>query len=236
MEAGEATAHGSIAPDGVLDAVHRLDDDVGSFVGDDEVERPFAGPERKNADRLTVFVNGFPYLDGVQMQCGSGCEFHYGSPYQAILPLVFHSERKRNKRVNLSVDATDKSRKPSRGCGELRRSFVMEPGWRLTWEDSEEDYVYCDGTGQQLGRAYYSPQNQWRWFFAGMTGRTDSRREALLAVELAYERRARFDGSPKKIEIGIEQRRASEQKCRQKKQRLDAWATVKGPAAPALAR
>jgi hypothetical protein len=74
-------------------------------------------------------------------------------------------------------------------CGELQWSFVMEPGWRLTWEDSEEDYVYCDGTGRQLGRAYYSPQNQWRWFFAGMTGRTDSRREALLAVEQAYQAR-----------------------------------------------
>jgi hypothetical protein len=50
---------------GILDAVHRLDDDVGSFVGDDEVERPCTGPERENTDRLTVFVNGFPDLDGV---------------------------------------------------------------------------------------------------------------------------------------------------------------------------
>jgi hypothetical protein len=73
----------------------------------------------------------------------------------------------------------------------------MDLGWRKTWEDSDDDYVFRDSTGRQLGRAYYSPQNQWRWFFAGMTGRTDSRREALLAVELAYERRARFDGSPK---------------------------------------
>jgi len=65
----------------------------------------------------------------------------------------------------------------------------MELGWRKTWEDSDEDYSYCDATGGQLGRAYYSPQNQWRWFFAGSTGLADSRREALLAVELAHERR-----------------------------------------------
>ena len=66
----------------------------------------------------------------------------------------------------------------------------MEPGWRKTWEDSEEDYSYCDATGAHVGRAYLSPQRIWRWFFAGMTGIAGSRREALLAVEAACERRA----------------------------------------------
>lgn len=64
----------------------------------------------------------------------------------------------------------------------------MEPGWRKTWEDSEEDFVCLDADGRMIGRAYLSPQLVWRWFFAGMTGRAESRREALLAVEQAYER------------------------------------------------
>jgi hypothetical protein len=66
----------------------------------------------------------------------------------------------------------------------------MEPGWRKTWEDSDDDYVYCDGTGRQLGRAYVDQRNYWRWFFAGASGLAGSRREALLAVEQAYERSA----------------------------------------------
>ena len=63
----------------------------------------------------------------------------------------------------------------------------MELGWRKTWEDGDEDYVYCDGK-QQLGRAYVDQRNNWRWFFAGSSGLAGSRREAMLAVELAYER------------------------------------------------
>ena len=27
----------------------------------------------------------------------------------------------------------------------------MELGWRKTWQDSGEDYSYCDATGQHLG-------------------------------------------------------------------------------------
>jgi hypothetical protein len=64
----------------------------------------------------------------------------------------------------------------------------MGPGWRLTWEDSEDDYVYLDASGRQAGRVYLSPQKVWRWFFAGQTGRSDSRREALLTVEMECER------------------------------------------------
>ena len=65
----------------------------------------------------------------------------------------------------------------------------MEPGWRKTWEDREEDFVYLDAEGRHIGRAYLSPQLVWRWFFAGMTGRSESRREAMLAVEAASESR-----------------------------------------------
>ncbi len=64
----------------------------------------------------------------------------------------------------------------------------MELGWRKTWEDSEDDYAFCDATGRQLGRAYFDQSKYWRWFYAGMTGLSESRREALLEVELAYER------------------------------------------------
>ena len=66
----------------------------------------------------------------------------------------------------------------------------MEPAWRKTWDDSDdEDFVYLDSAGQQLGRAYFDQSKYWRWFFAGSTGLANSRREALLAVEEAYERR-----------------------------------------------
>jgi hypothetical protein len=71
----------------------------------------------------------------------------------------------------------------------------MEVGWRKTWDDvDDEDYVFCDGSGRTFGRAYFSPQRIWCWFYAGMTGRADSRREALLAVEEAYERRSGNSG------------------------------------------
>ena len=67
----------------------------------------------------------------------------------------------------------------------------MEPGSRKTWGDSDdEDFVYLDSAGQQLGRAYFDQSKYWRWLYAGSTGLANSRREALLAVELAYERRA----------------------------------------------
>jgi len=63
----------------------------------------------------------------------------------------------------------------------------MNLGWRKTWDDDDNDFIYCGDSGEMIGRIYYSPQGQWRWFFAGSTGRTDSRREAMLAVEEAYE-------------------------------------------------
>jgi hypothetical protein len=65
----------------------------------------------------------------------------------------------------------------------------MELGWRKTWDDSDDDFVYCDDAGRSLGRVYYGHMRHWLWFFAGSSGYTVSRREALLAVELAYEGR-----------------------------------------------
>lgn len=69
----------------------------------------------------------------------------------------------------------------------------MEPGWRATWEDSENDFVFCDGE-RPLGRVYIHGSGgiingRWRWFFGALSGTEESRREALLAVEEAYERR-----------------------------------------------
>lgn len=68
----------------------------------------------------------------------------------------------------------------------------MELGWRKTWDDQDDDFVYCDDTGQTIGRVYIQRtggifNGQWRWFFAGSSGFAPSRREALLAVEVAYE-------------------------------------------------
>jgi hypothetical protein len=70
----------------------------------------------------------------------------------------------------------------------------VDLGWRRTWEDSELDYVFCDGA-QNLGRVYIHGtgglwNGKWRWFFAASSGIAESRREAMLAVEDAYERRA----------------------------------------------
>lgn len=68
----------------------------------------------------------------------------------------------------------------------------MELGWRRTWHDiGKEDYALVDAARRHLGRAYIDQRGNWRWFFAGSSGLADSRREALLAVELAYKRRAR---------------------------------------------
>jgi hypothetical protein len=63
--------------------------------------------------------------------------------------------------------------------------------WRRTWDDSDDDFVYCDALGRQLGRAYFDQGKYWRWFYCGSMGLAESRREALLAVELAYDSRAR---------------------------------------------
>ena len=64
----------------------------------------------------------------------------------------------------------------------------MGLGWRKTWDDKDDDYVYCDADGEQIGRVYFGHMRDWRWFFAGATGHADSRRMAMLAVEEAYER------------------------------------------------
>jgi len=70
----------------------------------------------------------------------------------------------------------------------------MELGWRKTWDDQDDDFVYCDDTGRTIGRVYIHSTGginggQWRWFLGGTSGFVPSRREALLAVELAYEGR-----------------------------------------------
>lgn len=70
----------------------------------------------------------------------------------------------------------------------------MEPGWRKTREDQDkdEDYVYIVD-GDMKGRIYIHDtggllKGKWRWFFGGSSGATESRREAMLAVEEAYEK------------------------------------------------
>lgn len=69
-----------------------------------------------------------------------------------------------------------------------------ELGWRKTWEEQEkEDYVYCGSDGRMIGRVYIHDRGgiingRWRWFFSNLTGDTESRREAMLAVEEAYEK------------------------------------------------
>lgn len=66
--------------------------------------------------------------------------------------------------------------------------FKPDLGWRKTWEEQDdEDYVYCDDSGQMLGRVYFDQGRHWRWFFSSLTGHAESRREAMLAVEEAYE-------------------------------------------------
>jgi hypothetical protein len=82
-----------MAVDGVLDDMRRLDDDDGSFVGNDEVESPFTGSECENADRST----DSPIWTAFRWRAPGGVNF--------IGP-VFHSEQKRNP-------ASDASR-----CGE----------------------------------------------------------------------------------------------------------------------
>jgi hypothetical protein len=72
---------------------------------------------------------------------------------------------------------------------------MTEPGWRKTWEHSDDDFVYIV-EGQQIGRVYIHDTGgfigrKWQWFFGASTGVTESRREAMLAVELAYEGRAK---------------------------------------------
>lgn len=69
----------------------------------------------------------------------------------------------------------------------------MEPGWRKTREDQDkdEDYVYIVD-GDMKGRVYIHDtggliNGKWRWFYSSSEGVTESRREAMLAVEEAYE-------------------------------------------------
>jgi hypothetical protein len=66
-----------------------------------------------------------------------------------------------------------------------------EPGWRQT-SDDPDDYIFCKPGGEMIGRVYLHDtggiiQGKWRWFYSNSQGVTESRREAMLAVELAYE-------------------------------------------------
>lgn len=64
----------------------------------------------------------------------------------------------------------------------------MNLGWRRTWEESYDDYVLCDDSGQTYGRIYYGHMRHWLWFFGGSSGYTVSRREAMIEVEALHAR------------------------------------------------
>ncbi len=68
----------------------------------------------------------------------------------------------------------------------------MEPGWRKTWEDSDDDYVYLDATGRAARPRFCPSQRRtWQWFSLIVRPRGKPCREApALAVELAHERSA----------------------------------------------
>lgn len=73
-------------------------------------------------------------------------------------------------------------------------------GWRKTSDDDENDFIYCKSGGDMLGRVYLHStggiiNGKWRWFFSSSQGVTESRREAMLAVEEAYEKSRRHDGA-----------------------------------------
>jgi DNA/RNA-binding domain of Phe-tRNA-synthetase-like protein len=70
---------------------------------------------------------------------------------------------------------------------------MSELGWRKDQEDQDDEDYVCVVAGQQVGRIYYHSTGgligrKWQWFFGASTGVTESRREAMLAVELAYEK------------------------------------------------
>jgi hypothetical protein len=71
---------------------------------------------------------------------------------------------------------------------------VTEIGWRKTFEENEEDYAARDETGAYVGRVYLvstaGVAPYWGWFAGkGGSGKAESRRAAMLAVEEAWERR-----------------------------------------------
>ena len=69
---------------------------------------------------------------------------------------------------------------------------MTELGWRQT-SDEEDDFIFCRQDGSMIGRVYldirvlYDGEHHWRWFYSNQTGHVPSRREAMLAVEEAYE-------------------------------------------------
>lgn len=67
-----------------------------------------------------------------------------------------------------------------------------EPGWCKAYEEAEDDYIFVGPGGDMIGRVYLHNtggliDGKWRWFYSASSGVTESRREAMLAVELAYE-------------------------------------------------
>lgn len=69
---------------------------------------------------------------------------------------------------------------------------MSELGWAKASDDDENDLVCTDGS-KMIGRVYIHDtggfQNgKWCWFFSNRSGVTESRREAMLAVEEAYEK------------------------------------------------
>jgi len=73
---------------------------------------------------------------------------------------------------------------------------MPEIGWHKTFEESEEDYAARDEHGVYVGRVYLvttaGVKPYWGFFPAqGQSGKRDSRREAMLAVEEAWARRWR---------------------------------------------
>lgn len=69
---------------------------------------------------------------------------------------------------------------------------MSEPGWRQTSHEDEHDFIFCHSGGEMIGRIYKDisglNKGKWRWFFSNSQGVTESRREAMLAVEEAYEK------------------------------------------------
>jgi hypothetical protein len=73
---------------------------------------------------------------------------------------------------------------------------MTEPGWRQSDEDDPNDIIFCYPGGDMIGRVYLDIRVRqedgtyhWRWFYSNQTGTKPSRREAMLAVEEAWEGR-----------------------------------------------
>lgn len=69
---------------------------------------------------------------------------------------------------------------------------MSEPGWAKASDEDENDLIFCHPGGDMIGRVYLHDtggliDGKWRWFYSSSSGVTESRREAMLAVELAYE-------------------------------------------------